>query len=75
MKLSFQNIDFGAPNREVNDNSGFQLLLFMSGGEHYFNSYFRGVNQLEEEKMRRNEEELKKISSGIGKVKMLLRDA
>merc|ERR1719234_2494675 len=28
----------------------------------------RDVNQLEEEKMRRNEEELKKISSGIGKV-------
>ena len=26
------------------------------------------MNQLEEEKMRRNEEELKKISSGIGKV-------
>jgi len=28
----------------------------------------RGVNLMEEEKMRRNEEELKKISSGIGKV-------
>ena len=40
-----------------------------------FTFYVRGVNQVEEEKMRRNEEELKKISSGIGKVKMLLRDS
>ena len=35
--------------------------------------FFEGVNLMEEEKMRRNEEELKKISSGIGKVDLRTR--